>query len=96
MNKFKYIAFIGRKFRVNEFDDAVELRQDHRDVLQGEVRYLDPYHLTIETGLSYELGQGVSIGGYPQGGKNFLLDELSITNNPVILGAKIIEKEKIE
>ena len=93
MSKFTYIATVGRKFKIEPFEDSVSLRQDHKDVLEGEVYYKTPNTLRIETGLNYDIGQKVSIGGFPLGGKMFLLDELSITNNPVLQGAQIIEKE---
>lgn len=93
MEKYIYIATVGRKFKIKAFSEPVQLRRDHLDILQGKVYYVDPAHLRIETGLSYDIGQKVSIGGYPMGGKLFYLDELSITDNPVLEKAEIIEKE---
>ena len=43
--------------------------------------------------LLYEVGQFVSIGGYPYGGRKFRLLELSITDNPVLDKAKIISRK---
>lgn len=96
MNKYIYIATVGRKYKIEQFEGSVALRLDHRDILQGKVFYLSENKLIIETTLSYEVGQKVSIGGFPIGGKKFMLDELSITNNPVLDGAEIIEKEVIK
>lgn len=93
MKKYVYIATVGRKFKIEPFEGSVSLRKDHIDVLEGKVSYHTPNTLRIETTLNYDVGQKVSIGGYPMGGKMFFLDELSITNNPVLQGAQIIEKE---
>lgn len=93
MNNYIYIATVGRKFKIEPFEGSVSLRKDHKEVLEGKVSYNTPNTLRIETTLNYDIGQKVSIGGYPIGGKMFFLDELSITNNPVLQGAQIIEKE---
>lgn len=96
MNKYIYIATVGRKYKIEQFEGSVALRLDHHDILQGKVFYLSENKLIIETTLSYKVGQKVSIGGFPIGGKRFMLDELSITDNPVLDGAEIIEKEVIK
>lgn len=93
MEKYIYIATVGTKYRISPFSEPVELRRDHLEVLQGKVYYVDPRHLRIETGISYNVGQKVSIGGYPMGVRLFYLDELSITDKPVLEKAEIIEKE---
>lgn len=96
MSKYLYIATVGRKYKIEPFEGFVSLRKDHLEVLEGKVSYDTPTTLIIETTLNYDVGQKVSIGGFPMGGKMFLLDELSITNNPVLQGAEIIEKEKVK
>lgn len=96
MKKYIYVATVGRKYKVDSFEGSVQLRLDHKDILKGDVYYVSENKLIIETTLSYDVGQKVSIGGYPIGGKRFTLEELSITNNPVLEGAEIIEKEVIE
>lgn len=92
---YYYIATIGNKYKLEPFSEAKRLRLDHRKVLTGEVYYLDEKRLIILTTLLYDVGQTVSIGGYPIGGKYFQLEELSITDNPVLDNAKIIEREQL-
>lgn len=92
---YYYVATIGNKYKLEPFSEPKRLRLDHRKVLTGEVYYLDEKRLIILTTLSYDVGQTVSIGGYPIGGKYFQLEELSITDNPVLDNAKIIEREQI-
>lgn len=89
-----YIATVGTKYKIDEFVGSVMLRKDHKERLEGEVYYLDERRVKIETELRYNIGQCVSIGGYPMGRKKFRLIELSITDNPVLSGARIIEKEE--
>lgn len=93
---FKYKAFIGYRYRLQKFDGIKDLKTIHRSFLGGKIEYIDDYHVNIYTDLSYEIGQGVSIGGFPIGNRYFELLEVSITDNPVIEGAQIIEKEKIK
>lgn len=87
-----YIASVGNKFKVQKFEGYKQLRLDHREILNGKVLYINPRQLMIVTTLVYEDGQKVSIGGYPIGGKWFALDELSITNKPLLEGAEILER----
>lgn len=91
----EYFATIGRKYKIQRFEGSVPLRLDHKDILQGAVYYVNPEMVRITTTLLYEVGQEVSIGGYPIGGKWFKLEELSITNNPVLEQSKIIERVEI-
>ena len=87
-----YIAHVGNKYQIERYSGDVQLRLDHSDILNGKVYYDTPNTLRIETTLSYDVGQEVSIGGYPIGGKKFRLLELSITDNPILENAKIIER----
>lgn len=91
--KFKYTAFIGYRFRLQAFEKTIKLKLAHSDFLGGEVGYIDDYNVYIYTNLSYNVGQGVSIGGYPLARRYFQLEEISITDFPKIEGAKIIKKE---
>lgn len=91
--KYKYNAFIGYKFRLQKFTDTRNLRAVHVDNLGGYCEYVDDYNLTFYTNLNYEIGQGVSIGGFPLSKRYFELLELSITDTPRIQGAKITQKE---
>ncbi|MGL5895726.1 MAG: hypothetical protein ACRCZN_01915 [Lactococcus lactis] len=93
--KYKYNAFIGYRFRLQNFDGIKDLKDTHNDFLGGYCEYVDDYNLTIYTNLSYEVGQSVSIGGYPLSKRYFELLEVSITSNPRIEGAKITKKEVI-
>lgn len=91
--KFKYIAFIGYRFRLQPFRKTIKLKLTHSDFLDGEVEYIDDYNVYIYTNLSYNVGQGISVAGYPLTRRYFQLEELSITDFPKIEGAKIIKKE---
>lgn len=93
--KFKYTAFIGYRFRLQAFEENINLKLTHSDFLGGEVEYIDDYNVFIYTNLSYNVGQGVSIGGYPLVRRYFQLEEISITDSPRIEGAKITKKEVI-
>lgn len=88
-----YIATTGTRFKIEPFEGYVPLKKDHDEVLNGSVYYLSPMKVKIDTTLVYDIGQEVSIGGFPTGGRGFALRELSITNDPVLPNAKIIERE---
>ena len=90
---YEYVATYGDKYRIDSFKGHRELRKDHLELLQGKVYYNGKNTLRIETALLYEVGQFVSIGGYPYGGRKFRLLELSITDNPVLDKAKIISRK---
>lgn len=90
---YEYVATYGDKYRIYDFTGYRELRKDHLDILNGKVYYDSENTLRIETTLLYEVGQLVSIGGYPYGGRKFRLLELSITDNPVLDKAKIISRK---
>ena len=68
-------------------------RELNLELLSGKVYYNSKNTLRIETTLLYDVGQFVSIGGYPYGGRKFRLLELSITDNPVLDKAKIISRK---
>ncbi len=87
-----YIASIGNKYKIERYPNYVPLKLDHRNVLQGKVYYDTQNTVRIETTLSYNVGQKISIGGYPIGGKKFRLLEVSITDNPVLADSQIIER----
>lgn len=89
-----YIATVGNRFKIEKYEGSVQLRKDHREILNGAVYYYTPTKVLIETTLVYEVGQEVSIGGFPIGGKMFDLKELSITDNPMLPNAKIIERRE--
>ncbi len=88
-----YIATTGTRFKIEPFTGAVPLKKDHNEILNGSVYYYSPMKVKIDTTLVYDVGQEVSIGGFPTGGRYFSLKELSITDNPVLPNAKIIERE---
>ena len=90
---YEYIATYGDKYRIDSFKGHRELRKDHLELLQGKVYYNSKNTLRIATTLFYEVGQFVSIGGYPYGGRKFSLLELSITDNPVLDKAEIISRK---
>lgn len=90
---YEYVATYGDKYRIDSFKGHRELRKDHLELLQGKVYYNSKNTLRIETTLLYEVGQFVSIGGYPYGGRKFRLLELSITDNPVLDEAEIISRK---
>lgn len=94
--KYEYIAKSGGKYRIKPFTMSVELRKEHKEVLVGSVDYIDSDTLRINTPLVYEIGQGVSIGGFISNTVEFRLLELSITNQPVFKNAKIISRKEIE
>ena len=90
-----YTAKLGNKYIIEPFEN-IPLKLDHSDkILPAVVTYVDRNTVKIYTDLEYNVGQFVSIGGWPTGGKYFRLDEVSITNYPVLDGAYIIEKEDL-
>lgn len=94
--KYEYVITYGHKYKINSFKSFVPLKLDHVEFLAGKVYYNSKKTLRIETTLFYDIGQKISIGGYPTGGKNFRLIEVSITNNPVLANAEIISRKEIE
>lgn len=94
--KYEYVITYGHKYKINSFKSYVPLKLDHVELLVGKVFYNSKNTLRIETTLLYDVGQKISIGGYPIGGKNFRLIEVSITNNPVLANAEIISRKEIE
>lgn len=92
---YEYVVTYGHKYKINSFKGFKDLRKDHKEVLAGKVYYNSKKTLRIETTLFYDIGQCVSIGGYPYSDKNFRLLELSITNNPVLSEAKIISRKEL-
>ena len=96
MTKYIYIATIGDKYQLPSFKGSVPLRLDHLQLLNGKVYYNSKKTLRIETTLFYDIGQKVSIGGYPMRGKNFRLIELSITDYPVLDNACIISRKEMK
>lgn len=94
--KYEYVITYGHKYKINSFKSYVQLKLDHVELLAGKVFYNSRNTLRIETTLLYDVGQKISIGGYPIGGKNFRLIEVSITNNPVLANAEIISRKEIE
>lgn len=95
MTKYRYIATIGDKYQIQSFKRFVPLRLDHLGLLEGKVYFHSTKTLAIETTLFYEIGQKVSISGYPMRNKKFRLIELSITDNPVLDKACLIAREEI-
>lgn len=93
---YEYVVTYGHKYKIDSFKGFRELRKDHRDILAGKVYYNSKKTLRIETTILYDVGQCVSIGGYPYSGKKFRLLELSITNNPVLSEAKIISRKVLK
>lgn len=91
----KYKATLGGKWWAYSNTGDIELRQDHLGMLPAIVKLIDHNTVEFETELDYEIGQKVSIGGYPTGKRDFNLLEVSITNHPVYENAQIIEKEQI-
>lgn len=90
----RYTAKLGGKWRVQPFD-LVPLKLEHKTILPANVTYVDSNTAYIYTDLEYEVGQKVSIGGFPVNGKKFKMIELSITNYPVLADAQIIEKVEL-
>lgn len=94
--KYEYVITYGHKYKISSFKRHFPLKLDHKEVLAGKVFYNSKRTLRIETTLFYDVGQKISIGGYPTGGKNFRLIEVSITNNPVLANAEIISRKEIQ
>ncbi|WP_054639831.1 hypothetical protein [Lactococcus fujiensis] len=88
-----YLAKIEKKHFIQPFEDTIPLKLNHKEILPGEVSYIDQHTLKITTPLEYELGQGVSIGGFDIGKNKYNLNELSITDYPVFEEAMIYKKE---
>ena len=88
----KYYAKLGGQYNIDDLIDEVELRLDHTQILPGVIKKIDGNTVLIDTPLNYKLGQGVSIGGYETGGKGFRLMEVSITDYPVFVDAKITRR----
>lgn len=86
-----YKAILGNKYIINDFIEKVELRLEHNIVLPADIYKYDRNTVIIDTPLLYQVKQGVSIGGYPEGGKNFRLLELSITDFPILENSYISE-----
>ena len=86
---YEYVATYGDKYRIDSFKGHRELRKDHLELLSGKVYYNSENTLRIETTLLYEVGQFVSIGGYPYGGRKFRL--LEPTGNSVLFGLKNVK-----
>jgi hypothetical protein len=86
-----YKAILGNKYIINDFIEKVELRLEHNIVLPADIYKYDRNTVIIDTPLLYSVKQGVSIGGYAEGGKNFRLLELSITDFPVLENSYISE-----
>lgn len=91
----KYTVKLGGKWKVQPFE-LIPLKQEHTaQILPANVVYVDSNTVYIYTDLEYEVGQKVSLGGYPVNGKKFKMIELSITDYPKLQGAEIIEKVEI-
>ena len=91
----KYTATIGNKYRMLPFE-SIPLKLDHaKQYLPAYVTYKDPTSVYIYTDLEYNVGQFVSIAGYPVSGRKFKAIEISITDYPVLEGAMITEREEI-
>lgn len=92
-----YEAILGNKYIIDDFIDDVELRLDHQQILPfNSITKIDRNTVQIDTPLSYEIGQGVSIGGFETGNNGFRMLELSITDFPVLQNSyitKIINKK---
>ncbi|MDM7533515.1 hypothetical protein QUE06_00870 [Lactococcus lactis] len=86
-----YKAILGNKYIINDFIEKVELRLEHNIVLPADIYKYDRNTVIVDTPLLYKVGQPVSIGGYPEGGKNFRMLELSITDFPVLENSYISE-----
>lgn len=93
---YEYVAKCGGRYRIKPFLEPVELRKDHNEVLVGSVSYVDSDTIRVNTPLVYDIGQGVSIGGFISNTVYFRLLELSITNQPVFKDAKIISRKELE
>lgn len=86
-----YKAILGNQYIINDFIENVELRLEHGIVLPADIYKYDRNTVIIDTPLVYSIKQGVSIGGYPEGGKRFRMIELSITDFPVLKNSYISE-----
>jgi len=86
-----YKAILGNQYIINDFFEKVELRLEHGIVLPADIYKYDRNTVIIDTPLTYPIRQGVSIGGYPEGGKRFRMIELSITDFPVLKDSYISE-----
>lgn len=86
-----YKAILGNQYIINDFIENVELRLEHGIVLPADIYKYDRNTVIIDTPLVYPIKQGVSIGGYPEGGKRFRMIELSITDFPVLKNSYISE-----
>lgn len=87
----KYITKLGNQYIIEDFVDEVELRLDHVQKLPyNSITKIGRDTVMIDTPLIYEVGQGVSVGGYETGGKYFRLLEISVTDYPVFPDAEII------
>lgn len=86
-----YKAILGNQYIINDFIEEVELRLEHGIVLPADIYKYDRNTVIIDTPLAYPIKQGVSIGGYPEGGKRFRMIELSITDFPVLKDSYISE-----
>ncbi len=86
-----YKAILGNQYIINDFIENVELRLEHGIVLPADIYKYDRNTVIIDTPLVYPIKQGVSIGGYPEGGKRFRMIELSITDFPVLKDSYISE-----
>ena len=91
---YEYVVTIGHKYQIDSFKGYKLLRKDHKELLNGKVYYNSKNSLRIETTLLYGVGQKVSIGGYPIGGKKFHLLEVSMTDNPVLDFAEVISRKE--
>ena len=90
-----YEAILGNKYIIDDFIDDVELRLDHQQILPfNSITKIDRNTVQIDTPLSYEIGQGVSIGGFEAGNKGFRILEISITDFPVLQNSYITKTNK--
>lgn len=95
MMLYEYVITYGHKYKIDSFKGYKPLKLDHKKFLAGKVYYNSKKTLRIETTLLYDVGQKVSIGGYPIGGKKFRLIEVSVTDNPLLSNAEIISRKVI-
>lgn len=86
-----YKAILGNQYIINDFIENVELRLEHGIILPADIYKYDRNTVIIDTPLVYSIKQGISIGGYPEGGKRFRMIELSITDFPVLKNSYISE-----
>ena len=90
---YEYVATYGDKYKIDSFKGHRELRKDHLELLNGKVYYNSENSLRIETTLLYEVGQFVSIGGYPYGGRKIKLLKVLINGKPILNKTKKILKK---